>query len=709
MSFFKQAQNTILSTIYKRQDSLSKPKNVFVDDTNKRQKNAQNIIDTSPTSAKGYFLSGQLYQEQNDLHTALIIYLQGLQRVSQDDPQYALMQQKKQKLATKIKQRNQDAIFSFLPFEVFDLIFINLGFQDLLQCTCVCTQWFNFLVEWPKFWGILSSAVPKDASRSILASLLRGQAQELRLEGPLDCSLIHYIFSFLGSWQNNNFVQTIYLEKLDMSTSDLLLLSSAIRCMSTSLKQIELVNCSVKHDDIMQTILPACSSTLFHVAFLRRNIAPVAPKYAYYHSNSVHQQFTIILKRIPLQTILSTNTSNYYSTLTYLKVDSAYKNDPKKQSKQKNLYIDTADRYSLITELIKKSPNLSYLSLGVMLSTNGFGLKKCIQQAIKSCPLLIELAISGEQHIPQIIISNDVNEGSGDGIASTDSTGSPSLYTKITSSTMKAKQFKKSSKMKYQIMAGSDDVVGLHRFVYAGYIHEMKESDIIQIFKKFYTSLEFLYLVYDGYSVSGSSLYKLASYGCPNLREIHVSTNAKIISSVGYGVSYTRAGQALLRLLSACPTLESIELRDDKWSEPMIRLDGTLVETIVKKCPRLQLLRIITLRNIWWVNGEYSCKAFLSLIDKNYKSNNDNDNDNDKIKKGKEKEEPYYVKQTPCQLICLKVSEMDHETAYTLVKNLTSLMHLYIKWWVTAPNETLVQEMKNILTQRGGALVVGEA
>ncbi|KAI9276812.1 hypothetical protein BDA99DRAFT_554767 [Phascolomyces articulosus] len=190
------------------QQNFSAP---VVTNTKKRKakkKEAQKTIAGSPELAKGYFALAQLYREQDDFHTATNIYLQGLESVPSDDPDYTLLLKEKEKVRTKIKQRSEDGFYHLLPYDILCLIFDDLEYKDLLQCTTVCQRWNNFMVEWPEFWNRVLLGMP-NVDRSTLVSFIQGRARELRLNGSLDRGVNQDILWLLYCMENNNFIQKL--------------------------------------------------------------------------------------------------------------------------------------------------------------------------------------------------------------------------------------------------------------------------------------------------------------------------------------------------------------------------------------------------------------------------------------------------------------------------------------------------------------------
>ncbi|KAI9245088.1 hypothetical protein BDA99DRAFT_576980 [Phascolomyces articulosus] len=714
MSMFKQAHNVVLSTVSKlkeenyRSSSSSKPRDFSatipaetVDKQKEAQNAAQQIINKSPRSAKGYLTSAQLYQENDDLSTAFNVYLQGLKFVAPDDPYYSTLIREKQRVATKIKQRSQGGFYNLLPYDILYLIFGNLQYKDLLNCVRVCRRWNDFMMEWPEFWNKMSSAMP-NINQSTMISLLQGQTQELRLEGPIDAGLKHDILWFLSLWENNSFIQKIYLTKIDMIMSDISLLSEAIRCMSPSLKQIEWENCTVSQVDIIRNVIPACTPGLNYLSF-SRNIHPTTQThYTYYNRNrSNNQDYIIKLYRTPEKQTTLPSTINDYSTLTYLKIDTFFNSAPGYSN------YHNSDIYVYTAALIKKCPNLVHLFLDSY-GTDPRNLRNCLHQAVNFCPRLKTLVIFKNASMPQTVISN-VDESD---YAMTTINTSTLPNDKVPSFSTTLVPNKKNHKSIYQKITDTVSIgsptIGLHRLVFSHHNFKVQERDVIQIFRSSHASFQLLYLGYDCVTVSAAALAKLASLGCPKLRELRIATGDS--NSIGGGSSKPRMETVIVQLFSACPALEAIELDDSHWNYSYLKLNESVVEAIAQNCPHLRHLYFYTSDSEF---GGNLCKSFLNFVNKGNNNSSRGHNNGNRMSKWTWKEKTTGTEQEPCRLECLKVTKMDPGTAYALVKNIESLKYLYIRlWWINiiqddkSNNENLVQEIKNILKERGGALVV---
>ncbi|KAI9244587.1 hypothetical protein BDA99DRAFT_529031 [Phascolomyces articulosus] len=695
MSLFKQVHNAILSGTSINQSSPSSLSRIVnTKKWNAQQKEAQVMIATSPASAKGYFFSARTYREQDDLCKALNVYLQGLESVSPDDPQYHLLLIEKKSVARKLEQRNQDGFYHMLPYDILCLIFGNLENMDLLQCACVCQRWFDFMLEWPGFWDKMSRV-----DKSTLELLLRGQTQELYLDGPFAPGLMQGIFSVLGIEKVSSSIQKIYLHKIKISTLDMQLLGAAARCMLSSLKQVDLVDCPFKREDIIQNLLPACSSGLTRVSFSRK-VNPSLPK-SYFRGRLVDAYSSIITLNISPAThavISPKYNSNYYSTLTYIKIGSFT------NYRHGHDYNDSFTILTLVTTMIKKCPNLVHLFLASYDADAHLG--DCFLQAIKSCPRLKNVIVSRDAQMPKTKISNIDDIEYSINIAS--STTSPSSSSTINTSSSIIGAFKKSFKMEDYIItdASSSTSPGIRRLVLANYNLDLQTNHVLEVLKHSYASLELLYLEYYGRQGIATLLSELATYGCPRLREIHLSGSRPTAISVAPVPPIT---QTLVRLFSGCPALEAVELEEMTNGRAYYHLqaDKSVLSAIAKYCPKIRHLCIFAESNIWMKRRDYPCNDLLSLIHR--KDDNKESKHSNIMIKGKDVEQ-----QSESQLEYLKILGVDPETAYALVKNLVSLKHLRVSCWIGIngknnerydASKKLMESIKKILEERGGSLI----
>ena len=81
-------------------------------------------------------------------------------------------------------------------------IFNKLELRDLLKSTRVCSEWYGFLMEEPRFWKHLSVKMPQIDKPTFDKKATCWRSQEFRVVGPIDGHLMHDILKFLASSEN---------------------------------------------------------------------------------------------------------------------------------------------------------------------------------------------------------------------------------------------------------------------------------------------------------------------------------------------------------------------------------------------------------------------------------------------------------------------------------------------------------------------------
>ncbi|KAI8139888.1 hypothetical protein BJV82DRAFT_625373 [Fennellomyces sp. T-0311] len=257
-------------------------------------------------------------------------------------------------------------INSELPYDILCLIFEHLDFSDLLQCTCVCQAWYNFMIYWPVFWQKHAKDMPQ-IPQSTLNSLIRRQTNSFQLDGPIPFDVLHAVLLFLADIQS---LKALHFNRLILAESNIFLMEKVIR--SPALKQLEFLDCSIPNTTVIQLILESCQH-LAHISFSQSH--DTAPCY-----NS-ERPTKITFPNVE------------FSFLTYLKlsVDNYMHTD--------NEEIPT-DR---LAGILCRCPQLIHLFLDSGGSIDqGF----CIRNAIKYCPQLKNLVVSNKAVMPTTIVSD---------------------------------------------------------------------------------------------------------------------------------------------------------------------------------------------------------------------------------------------------------------------------------------------------------------
>ena len=196
------------------------------------QKMGDDLIRRSPTTAKGYLLSGQIYQHQHQWRAASAIYGAGLRLVYQKtNNDYALLKREKQHVMAIIAEKHKQQPPILLPYDILGIIFSSLPLSDLVQCAVVCESWFYAVVECPEFWNRLlknsnNGAIQQYSALSLSTELLIDKKQEQYIQSLLiillhsECHIIKSIrmflvfVSFLSIFYFNGFFFIYYNECL---------------------------------------------------------------------------------------------------------------------------------------------------------------------------------------------------------------------------------------------------------------------------------------------------------------------------------------------------------------------------------------------------------------------------------------------------------------------------------------------------------------
>ncbi|KAI8138666.1 hypothetical protein BJV82DRAFT_673431 [Fennellomyces sp. T-0311] len=500
------------------------------------QRAAQIFIRKSPRSAIGYLASGVLYKNQNNIQEALDVYRQGLQLVSSMDGQYnQLLCEERALSAMLVKHRC--GFYQRLPYDIICRIFGFLDYKTLLQCVNVCQEWCDFLLNWPDFWRILSKEAPQ-VSRSTWISLMRHQAQELDLRGPMSAVPMYNFFTFLLH-SNNRHIQKLSFCDFIISEPNAVLLGQVLESMQPSLKHIRFIDCDIHPDSVVGPILTSCTAATY-VSFSRSTRIPRSHNYV----------------SRPSKSQITSSSMNTYS-VTYLKL--AFEYPP-------NLCLFQVDTNQLCG-VIRQCPNLIHLFMDSGGSAHhGY----CITEALKHCPNIKNIIVNDKAEMPQTVTST-ITEREYDSSVTSPCFSRPSSRTK-----------------------------GLCRLVLGGGAVKLGYQDLMSIFKRTYKTLELLYLHYNGTTITASSLNKLASYGTPRLREIRLSTEDDA-SSENRQQPITKALAALFASSPALEaidinntfnTLASFSRYDAPDTAGILEVDDKVLRSIAKSCPKIRHIRV---------------------------------------------------------------------------------------------------------------------
>ncbi|KAI7849158.1 hypothetical protein BDC45DRAFT_290126 [Circinella umbellata] len=199
-----------------------------------------------------------------------------------------------------------------------------------------------------------------------------------------------------------------------------------------------------------------------------------------------------------------------YTSLTYLKLSFHYIQS----------YTDphgTPIANGRLGGILHQCPNLVHLFMD---SGGSLNHKHLILQVMKQCHNLETLVVAPRAELPAILNDRvDVNEFDDDTITSVNN-HSPDVGTPSSSRSVPLSIRNNSNSKKKPF--------GVRRLVLSGKDLKLDDNLMVSIYKKYYKSLELIYLHYDGRKICTSSFYRLAYHGAPRLRDIYLSTESEV-------------------------------------------------------------------------------------------------------------------------------------------------------------------------------------
>ncbi|KAI8138665.1 hypothetical protein BJV82DRAFT_673430 [Fennellomyces sp. T-0311] len=258
------------------------------------------------------------------------------------------------------------------PYDVWNLVFKHLDLGDFLQCTGVCQAWYNFMIHWPEFWQHFLR-VPH-MNRLAMDILIRRQAHEFCLHGPMDDAVTQFILLFLP-YSNNYSMRKLSFKNLNFTRTDAGLLARALRLLILPVEEIEFVDCGIPRDMLICPVLESCSN-LARISFHRSQVSP--------------KGFDI--GRPSWRSIITSGAS--FLSLTYLKIcaeDSGFNRN----------WATSPINSARLSALLRKCPNLVHL----FLDSGGSAYQGvCIRQAVNHCPKLKTLVVSDKAEMPTTVL-----------------------------------------------------------------------------------------------------------------------------------------------------------------------------------------------------------------------------------------------------------------------------------------------------------------
>lgn len=106
-------------------------------------KDAEKAVQLAPESPDGYFQLAACYLSQNEVHKALMCYVNAAECVPPDNVHHRTVLTRKHLLEEGIREQNS-LILRKVPHEIFSRIFSYLIPKDYTKCMETCKSWYEF-------------------------------------------------------------------------------------------------------------------------------------------------------------------------------------------------------------------------------------------------------------------------------------------------------------------------------------------------------------------------------------------------------------------------------------------------------------------------------------------------------------------------------------------------------------------------------------
>ncbi|KAI9250937.1 hypothetical protein BDA99DRAFT_575281 [Phascolomyces articulosus] len=519
------------------------------------QNSSPDLIYTLPTLIEGYLTSGQEFEQRKDFLSALMIYSQGLNAVPPPSPstpahsntkeKYLQLQKAKQNALKRFMKKSTNGIFewSLLPNEVLSLIFNFLDIGDLLVCTSICVEWFEFIMDWSEFWDKLLPKIPH-MNKATIASIMRRQSKTFCLVGPMDLDVLHGILFCLAcpsrsvgltssNYENCCFVQELYFDHIFITDIGSTLLEQALRSIGPELKRVEFVSCDTANNQVFKLL--SRSPSFHNVAYVSISLTRIT-KMAF-SSNDYNKHYLYTLpsdteKKLPNPT---------FKYLSYLKLV------PIALFSYNHTYGATLQH---IAQIICQSPNLCELIVDADIPFDD-GIHIALKQHNPNLQYLTVCSKSTRNIQPVISSTSNHNyrnyQYSNINYVFNGTSSSSSSHKKINDNNNTLITATPSTNLT------TNTTKGLRTLIFSdlrGIKLRMVNNHCAGLFKKNFKTLEVLWIRCE---LGHRLLTELVSCGCPNLREIN-------FSFLLYGGSFDEFCNLLKTFFSKCTALEAITI-----------------------------------------------------------------------------------------------------------------------------------------------------
>ena len=347
---------------------------------------------------------------------------------------------------------------------------------------------------------------------------------------------------------------------------------SNILTLSSTLKQIEFVGCGFPNRKKLQDVVHSLlynNKTTTHISFYknhsRRNT----------FINGRHDYvFTPLNKDIP-------NVGD--NPATYLRLAGP---DPKycnQYTPPGNLVPKTGQPLS---GAFQKFRNLVHLLLDAHLLVRNNSI--ILNEAIKYCPKLVNLIVTNNGEIPQMMCLFDNTN-----IIEEERSSVPVSSGSISTTDNAYIHPKKEQEQKGE---------GLQKLILANKDIQLGRDTSTTLFKKVHTTLELLYLQCILAKPNCDKIFRndLPSYEWPNLRELYLSFNILLLDPPKLNIISTTLAtsqqyqQSFCNLFTRCHGLEAITINNcNIGKDSQLKVDDAVLKSIALNCPKIRYFRVL--------------------------------------------------------------------------------------------------------------------
>ncbi|KAI7852625.1 hypothetical protein BDC45DRAFT_607198 [Circinella umbellata] len=528
---------------------------------------ANEMIKIAPTSPKGYLLAGRTYLKQSNLKNALAVYRRGLDCVPTIISSYSLLERNYDVVYTELTNQQQqqqqqqqqpqplqsnaaastelmsDKVVSTFAYDIISLIFGHLSLIDLIKCTTVCESWCRFIIKWPPFWQLIEAYLPQ----------LDTELFKLYLS-----STTKYGVKFFGQKEKQPLLEKFpssiafsileALHEYHHPLQTLVIENMTINTNPASFLNYLQFHSSLKSIELNNVMLPTTLS-IGHLVLVCYQMERLVFKHVPLLTNDSNIDISSSISN-SINELKHMATNNMSLKITYLEISLG--GCPSTES------FTHSNNNQLINEIIRQCSNLRQLFLDPRDSICHGQLMSTVNE---SCLLLEDFVINHECRMPDTAIT-----------------------------------INKIGKRSYRN--------GLRRLVIAGNNNNnnnMTSDQVFSFIKNHQSTIELLYLNYDGYIVTSQLLLQLAQQHdsnkkdeifYPQLRELLIYIHQPVIMTA---TSTSLFSDSLSAFLLCCRPLQALSIINQINTTATFKgpwVTDTILHSLALRSSQLRYLRL---------------------------------------------------------------------------------------------------------------------